>query len=114
MSNTYLSSVSYNYSNNGITDQDHVKSIKSDIESVIESIARAICDKDITTVDKVIDYLDNYKQNRINEYVNIFNTSMRKLYYTTVSKIYAIRRSRQRRLEKRNQINLDERIRHLF
>jgi len=63
MSNTYLSSVSYNYSNNGITDQDHVKSIKSDIESVIESIARAICDKDITTVDKVIDYLDNYKQN---------------------------------------------------
>ena len=49
--------------------------------------------------------LDKYKQNRINEYVNIFNTSMRKLYYTTVSKINAVRRSRQRHIVKRDQIN---------
>lgn len=49
--------------------------------------------------------LDTYKQNRINENINIFNNSVSRLYYNTVSKINYIRTTRQTNRVKQNQIN---------
>lgn len=49
--------------------------------------------------------LDIYKQNRINENNSIFNTSVSRLYSSTISNINAIKRSRQSNNVKQRQIN---------
>jgi uncharacterized caspase-like protein len=49
--------------------------------------------------------LDTYKQNRINENNNIFNTSVSRLYSAVVSNIRAVQNSRQTNSLKQRQIN---------
>ena len=61
MSNRKLSSVNLTFAGT-ISEETHVNSIKSNIEDVIETIARAICDYKKTTVDEVTAYLASDKQ----------------------------------------------------
>jgi hypothetical protein len=49
--------------------------------------------------------LDTYKQNRIDENNHIFNVIVSRLYYTTVSNIRRVQRSRQSNRVKQTQIN---------